>query len=66
MLLFLIFKRSIDERLTLLRYIIYQEAVKLNKKIYVNNQVVSALVQTNNREYRLFKKLDSNCLFDSL
>ncbi len=42
-------KRSIDERLTLLRYIIHQEAVKLNKKIYVNNQVVSALVQTNNR-----------------
>lgn len=38
-------KRPIDERLTLLRYLFYQEAKKISKKIEVDKYVVSALLQ---------------------
>ena len=38
-------KRPIDERLELLRYLFYQEAQTINKKIEVDKYVVSALLQ---------------------
>ncbi len=38
-------KRPIDERLELLRYLFYQEAQTINKKIDVDRYVVSALLQ---------------------
>lgn len=38
-------KRPIDERLELLRYLFYQEAQTINKKIEIDKYVVSALLQ---------------------
>lgn len=39
--------RPIDERMALLRYLFYQEARTINKKIKVDKYVVSTLLQTN-------------------